>query len=174
MAHRRREQRGWRSTEAETPHLHGDTTRALAVPQGMDAGDVEKSRSGAQCAPNHRGALCRTGGLAPTQPCPAERLSARSPQGREPAGLSTLRAPGLKDIHVEWAHAGATFRQAAQPARRDGPSAPAGPRPAARARRGACGSRSGSTFEIRIFASLPASSFPALHKARYLSIDVDV
>jgi hypothetical protein len=170
VAHRRREQRGWRSTEAETPHLRGDTTRALAAPQGVDEGDVEKSRSGAQCAPNHRGALCRTGGLAPTQPCPTERLSARSPQGREPAGLSTLRAPGLKDTHAEGAHAGATFRQAAQPARRDGPSAPAVPRPAAKgSERGAHGGPSRLEGHSKLEYRYPYQRLfrTTLHKARY-------
>jgi hypothetical protein len=94
--------------------------------------------------------------------------------GNHGSGFRRPQRPVLKDTYADTTGRSGTFQHAAQAVRRDSSRAPAGPRPAARAQRGACGSCFGSIFEIRIFASLPACSFPALHKVRYLSIDVDV
>lgn len=96
-----------------------------------------------------RGAVCRSARLAlsPGRAGPY-RLSALAAGVGNLKGFRWRRRPVLKHTHADATGRSGTFRHAARTVRRDGPSAPAGPRPAARARRGACGSCFGSIFEI--------------------------
>lgn len=87
-----------------------------------------------------RGAVCRSARLAPSPGRAGPyRLSALAAGVGNSKSFRWRRRPGLKHTHADATGRTGTFRHAAQTMRRDGSRAPAGPRPAARAQRGACG-----------------------------------